>query len=196
MADIKSAWEIAQEKLGKIGEATPEERVRWKYIPEGERLAAQYIKDDTNLAAEINKYNNAGERKYVKEGVEEVLIRNISLPTTDFAKKNNKRIMDTLKSLKKDKVAVENIYSQMRRIFQHYASTGEEQRKQAYQQLKVDFAGRLREAMAQQGINPETRVDVERQPEFQSEWRKMSARLDEQYIKYLDEFKKQLMAVE
>ncbi len=196
MADIKSAWEIAQEKLGKIGEATPEERVRWKYIPEGERLAAQYIKDDTNLAAEINKYNNAGERKYVKEGVEEVLIRNISLPTTDFAKKNNKRIMDTLKSLKKDKVAVENIYSQMRRIFQHYASTGEEQRKQAYQQLKVDFAGRLREAMAKQGINPETRVDVERQPEFQSEWRKMSARLDEQYIKYLDEFKKQLMAVE
>jgi len=196
MADIKSAWEIAQEKLGKIGEATPEERVRWKYIPEGERLAAQYIKDDTNLAAEINKYNNAGERKYVKEGVEEVLIRNISLPTTDFAKKNNKRIMDTLKSLKKDKVAVENIYSQMRRIFQHYASTGEEQRKQAYQQLKMDFAGRLREAMTQQGINPETRVDVERQPEFQSEWRKMSARLDEQYIKYLDEFKKQLMAVE
>jgi hypothetical protein len=196
MADIKSAWEIAQEKLGKIGEATPEERVRWKYIPEGERLAAQYIKDDTNLAAEINKYNNAGERKYVKEGVEEVLIRNISLPTTDFAKKNNKRIMDTLKSLKKDKVAVENIYSQMRRIFQHYVSTGEEQRKQAYQQLKMDFAGRLREAMAQQGINPETRVDVERQPEFQSEWRKMSARLDEQYIKHLDEFKKQLMAVE
>jgi hypothetical protein len=196
MADIKSAWEIAQEKLGKIGEATPEERVRWKYIPEGERLAAQYIKDDTNLAAEINKYNNAGERKYVKEGVEEVLIRNISLPTTDFAKKNNKRIMDTLKSLKKDKVAVENIYSQMRRIFQHYVSTGEEQRKQAYQQLKMDFAGRLREAMAQQGINPETRVDVERQPEFQSEWRKMSARLDEQYIKHLDEFKKQLVAVE
>lgn len=196
MADIKSAWEIAQEKLGKIGEATPEERVRWKYIPEGERLAAQYIKDDTNLAAEINKYNNAGERKYVKEGVEEVLIRNISLPTTDFAKKNNKRIMDTLKSLKKDKVAVENSYSQMRRIFQHYVSTGEEQRKQAYQQLKMDFAGRLREAMAQQGINPETRVDVERQPEFQSEWRKMSARLDEQYIKHLDEFRKQLMAVE
>jgi len=196
MADIKSAWEIAQEKLGKIGEATPEERVRWKYIPEGERLAAQYIKDDTNLAAEINKYNNAGERKYVKEGVEEVLIRNISLPTTDFARKNNKRIMDTLKSLKKDKVAVENIYSQMRRIFQHYVSTGEEQRKQAYQQLKMDFAGRLREAMAQQGINPETRVDVERQPEFQSEWRKMSARLDEQYIKHLDEFKKQLVAVE
>lgn len=196
MADIKSAWEIAQEKLDKIGEATPEERVRWKYIPEGERLAAQYIKDDTNLAAEINNYNNAGERKYVKEGVEEVLIRNISLPTTDFTKKNNKRITDTLKSLKKDKVAVENIYSQMRRIFQHYASTGEEQRKQAYQQLKMDFAGRLREAMAQQGINPETRVDVERQPEFQSEWRKMSARLDEQYIKHLDEFKKQLMAVE
>ena len=195
MADIKSAWEIAQEKLGKIGEATPEERLEWKYTPEGERLAAGFLKEDTNLLTEINKNTNPEERRYVKQGAEEVLIRSINIPANDFAQKNNKRIMETLKNLKTDKAAVENIYSQMRRIFQHYTSTGEEQRKQGYQQLKMDFSARLREAMTQQGINPGLRVDVERQPEFQSEWRKLSARLDEQYIKYLDDFKKQLRAV-
>ena len=195
MPDIKSAWEIAQEKLEKIGEATPEERREWKYMPEGERLAAEFLKEDKNLLVEINKHTDPEERKYIKQGAEEVLIRNINLPINDFTQKNNKRIMDTLKNLKTDKTAVENIFSQMRRIFQHYATTGEEQRKQALQQLKMDFGARIREAMAQQGINPDTRIDVERQPEFQAEWRKLSAKLDEQYLKYLEEFKKQLITV-
>lgn len=195
MADIKSAWEIAMEKLDKIEEATPEERLRWKYVPEGEKLAAQFIKDDINLPAEINKFTNAAEKKYVREGAEEVLIRNINLPVNDFTQKTNKRIMDTLKTLKTDKTAVENIYNQMRKIFQHYATTGEEQRKQAYQQLMQDMTGRIRQAMAQQGMGPETRLDIERQPEFQAEWRKLSGRLEEQYIKYIDEFKKELLAI-
>lgn len=195
MPDIKSAWELAQEKLGEIGEPTPEERLQWKYVPEGEKLAAQFIKDDINLSVEINKFTKAEEKKYVKEGAEEVLIRNISLPLNDFVQKNDKRIMDTLKTMKTDKAAVENVYVQMRKIFQHYLTTGDQQRKQAFEDLKMDFAGRLRQAMSQQGMSPDARVDVERQPEFQAEWRKLCARLDEQYSKYLGEFKKELIAV-
>jgi hypothetical protein len=59
----------------------------------------------------------------------------------------------------------------------------------------MDFTERLRQVMTQQGMSPDTRVNVERQPEFQAEWRKLSARLDEQYGKYLDEFKKELSAI-
>ncbi len=99
MADIKSAWEIAQEKLAKIEEATPEERLRWKYIPEGERLAARFLKEDINLTAEINQYPDENARKCISQGVEDVLIRNIHLPSSDAVKKTNKRVMDTIKSL-------------------------------------------------------------------------------------------------
>jgi hypothetical protein len=56
MADIKSAYEIAMEKIDKIESATPEERLKWKFIPKGEELAGKYIKDDINLAAELSKY--------------------------------------------------------------------------------------------------------------------------------------------
>ena len=35
MGDIKSAFELAMEKIEKIGEVTEEERLRWKYVPEG-----------------------------------------------------------------------------------------------------------------------------------------------------------------
>ena len=34
MADIKSAREIAMEKIEKLGEATEEERLKWKYVPD------------------------------------------------------------------------------------------------------------------------------------------------------------------
>ena len=117
MADIKSAKEIAQEKLDKIGEPTPEERLQWKYIPEGEKLAVQYLKDDINITAEINKYKDEAAKKYVKKGAENVLIKNITLPTTEYANNTNKKVMDTLKSIKQDKVAVERFYTASCHVF-------------------------------------------------------------------------------
>ncbi len=197
MADIKSAWEIAQEKLAKIEEATPEERLRWKYIPEGERLAARFLKEDINLTAEINQYPDENARKCISQGVEDVLIRNIHLPSSDAVKKTNKRVMDTIKSLKSEKVAVENVFSQMRRLFNHYVTTGEEQRKQSYEELKMDIVAKLQQAIREQtGTAANYRIDVERRPEFQSEWRKLSSQLDSQYQTHLTEYREALLVID
>ncbi len=197
MADIKSAWEIAQEKLAKLEEATPEERLSWKYVPEGEKLAARFLKEELNLTAEINRYPDETTRKLVSQGIKDVLVRNIHLPASDAAKKTNKRVMDTLKSLKSDKVAVENIFSQMRRLFNHYVTTGEEQRKQAYEELKLDIAAKLQQAIREQtGAAANYRIDVERRPEFQAEWRKLSSQLDAQYQKHLGEYKEALLSID
>ncbi|MFC1930749.1 hypothetical protein ACFLXJ_00875 [Chloroflexota bacterium] len=47
--EIKSALEIALEKIEELGELTEEERLQWKYVPEGEKLAARYLKQNLNL---------------------------------------------------------------------------------------------------------------------------------------------------
>ena len=135
MGDIKSAREIAREKVEKLGEVTDEERLKWKYVPEGEKLAARYLKQNLNLVAELGKYEEKVVR-YIKEGATDILIRNINLPKNDVARRNNKRAMEGLKTLKSDKIGVENIFSRVRNIFAHYAEQGEQQRKQAYEQLK------------------------------------------------------------
>jgi len=124
MDDIKSALELAMEKIEKLGKATDEERLKWKYVPEGERLAVRYFKQDCNLEVELSQYEETA-RRYVIEGADDILIRNINLPKDDLAKRNNKRAMDGFKNLKNDKVAVGNVYSKMRRIFNHYAEQGE-----------------------------------------------------------------------
>ena len=195
MGDIKSALEIAREKVEKLGEVTEEERLRWKYVPEGEKLAVRYLKQNLNLVAELSKYEEKVIR-YIKEGATEILTRNINLPKNDFARKNNKKAMDGLKTVKTDKVGVENIFSKMRNIFNHYVEQGEQQRKQAYARLKVEFEAKVKQAMQQQlGPVVGIKIDAERQPQFQEEWRRLQNHLDSQYIKLLDEYKQELLAI-
>ena len=190
---IKSAREIAMEKVEKLGEATDQERLRWQYVPEGEKLGVSYLKQpDINLLAELDRYKE-GLREYVVEGASDVLARNIGLPVNDLARKNNRRAMDGLKALKSDKVAVENVFSRMRNIFKHYAEQGEQQRKQAYQSLKAEFEAKVRQALQQQlGSFAGVRIDVERQPQFHEEWRRLQAQMDAQYLTLLDEYKREL----
>jgi len=195
MSDIKSALEIAMEKMEKLGRATDEERLKWKYIPEGERLAVKYLKQDCNLVVELSQYEEKV-RRYIIEGAGDILIRNINLPKDNSAKRNNKRAMDGLKSLKSDKVGVENVYSKIRRIFNHYVEQGEQQRRQAYESLKTEFEAKLQQAVQQQlGSLVGIRVDVEKQPQFQEGWRKIQAQLDSQYLKLLDEYKRELSSI-
>jgi len=195
MGDIKSAREIAMEKVAKLGAATDEERRKWKYVPEGENLAVRYLKQDCDLAVEMSQYEKNVAR-YIIEGAADILSRNINLPKDDLARRNNKRAMDGLKSLKSDKVGVENVYSKMRRIFNHYTEQGEQQRRQAYESLKAEFEAKIQQLAQQQlGSLAGVRIDVERQPQFQEEWRKIQTQLDIQYLKLLDEYKQELSSI-
>ena len=193
--EIKSALEIAMEKVEKLGEVTDEERLQWKNIPEGEKLAARYLKQNLNLLSETGKFDE-GAKKYVIEGAQDVLIRNIELPRSDFLRKKNKRVMDGVKLLKNDKVGVENVFSRMRRIFDHYVEQGEQQRRQAHESLKADVEAKIQQAVQQQmGSSANMKIDVESQPQFQEEWRRVLAQLDMQYTSVLNEYKRELSAI-
>ncbi len=195
MGDIKSALELAMEKVEKLEKATDEERLKWKYVPEGEKLAARYLKENLNLVVELSQYEENVAR-YIIEGAADILIRNINLPKDDLAKRNNRRAMDGLKNVKSDKVSVENVYSKIRRIFNHYMEQGEQQRKQAYESLKTEFEARVQQTVQQQvGLPMRVNIDVERQPQFQEEWRKIQTQLDSQYLKLLDEYKHELSGI-
>ena len=195
MDDIKSAYEIAREKLEKLDKPTDEERLKWKYVPEGERLAAKYLKEEYNLVAELGKFEDKA-AEYVAQGAAEVLIGNISLPRDNLARQNNKRVMDGLKILKRDKASVENVYSGLRRIFDHYLGQGEQQRKQAYERLKAEYTAKVQQAVQQQlGTTMGMKINIERQPQFQEEWRRVLAQIDSQYYAHLAEYKRELLTV-
>jgi hypothetical protein len=197
MGEIKSAAEIAREKLAQIGEPTEAERLKWKYGPEGEKLAARYLREDCNLVNEVNKFEEKA-RKTVTASVNDILLRNISLPRNDAARRANKKAMEGLKALKNDKVAVENVFSRMRHVLDHYGQEGAQQKRQAYDQLKNDFEAKIQQAIQQQtGVaNARMNIDVEQQPQFQEEWQRLQVQMEAQYLTLLDEYKKELAAIE
>jgi hypothetical protein len=195
MGEIKSAFDKAMERVEKIGEASEEEVMKWKYIPEGQKLAVIYLKEECNLSAELDKCEDKA-KPFVAQGIEDVLLRNINLPANDFAKRNNKKAMEGTKVLKRDKAGLENIYSKIRRIFSHYEQEGEQQRRQSYEMLKQDFQVKIKQAMQQQGGLPMgAKIDIERQPQFQEEWRRVLIQLDSQYHKLLGEYKKEIVSL-
>ena len=189
--DMKSAYDRAMERIKDLEEPSKEEVLTWKYVPEGQKLAVRFLKEEFNLASEMGKFKDE-ERRYVAKGAEDVLLRNIVLPVHDIAKKNNKKAMDAIKAIKKDKTAVENAFTKMRRVFDHYAGEGEQQRKQAYEMLKQDFQAKLQQAMRQQGIPPGTKINIESQPQFQEEWHLTLSQMDAQYNQLLDEYKQEI----
>jgi hypothetical protein len=195
MGEIKSAAEIAKEKLEKIGEPTEQERLKWKYGPEGEKLAALYLKEDTNLVNEAKKYDSEA-KKIIIAGVNDILLRNISLPRSEAARRTNKKSMDGIKALKNDKVAVENVFSKMRHVLDHYIQEGARQKKQAYESLKAEFDTKVQEAIRQKtGVNARVNIDVEKQPQFLEEWQRLQAQMEAQYLNLLDEYKKELAVI-
>jgi hypothetical protein len=197
MTEIKSAAEIAAAKLAAIGDPTPEERLKWKYGPLGEKLAARYLKEDLSLPDELQQVDEKG-RDIVAAGVNDVLLRNITLPRTEAVRKTNKKAMDGLKALKKDKAAVETVFGKMRHVLDHYINEGEKQRQQAYEQLKVEMEQRFQQALrAQTGASSAARmkIDVEKQPQFQDEWQRLQGQLEAQYLNLLDDYKQELAAI-
>ena len=194
--EIKSAREIALGKIQKLGDATEEERLRWKYVPEGEILSVRYLNQEVDLAAELDKYEDKI-KKCLAKGAAEVLLRNINLPQTEADKNQTTRAMDGLKILKNNKAAVENVFNNIRRVFEHYHGQGDQQMNQAYQSLKDDFTANLQAAMKQQyGSVPDVNINIESQPQFQEEWRKVKAEMNSQYLKLLAEYKEALAAIE
>ena len=130
------------------------------------------------------------------EGAADVLVRNIGLPGDDSTRKNNRKVMDGLKAIKNDKISLENVYSKIRRVFTHYVEQGEQQRKQAYETLKAEFEAKMQQAVQQQlGSLAGVKIDVETQPQFQEEWRRIQVQLDLQYIKLLDEYRQELLII-
>ena len=195
MDEMKSAFERAMERAEGLGKASDEDLTKWKYIPEGEKLAARYLKEEYDISTELGKYDEKV-RKYVAEGTQAVFIRNIDLPRNDMAKKRDKKVMEAIKELKRDKVGIENVYTKMRRVFNHYEKEGEQQRRQTYESVKRDFEAKLMQAAQQQpGAPPPPKINVESHPQFQQEWRRILAQLDSQYLRLLDDYKKEILSI-
>lgn len=195
MADMKSAYERAMERVQGLGEASAEEKAQWKYAPQGEALAVRYMKEKFDIAKEITALEPLA-RKYVVKSAFQSFISNIELPRSINIKDSTGTALEGIRNLKKDNNALEGVLGKIKYILDHYEKDGALQREQAYQSLKQDFQERIQRAVQQQtGASMPVNIDVEREPQFQQEWRTTLNQLESQYYKLLDDYKKELRVI-
>ena len=189
MDKIKSALEVALERASAI-KVEPEKALELEFLPQGKVLAARFISDPgLNIEAELNKIQPEG-RTYARRGLEETWLAGLTLPRDEAGLQANRRRMDGLQLLKKDKGALKQALKEMETLFQYYASA----MQQAYVNLKEDLAGKVAQAQQRMGRQPGGRgsVEVERLPEFQEEWLRASSQISTQYEALLEEKRRQI----
>ena len=193
MREIRSAKEIALDKINKIEEITAEDRLRWKFVPLGEKLAQRYLAEEVDLETELASYNSE-ELRHIKPAMVPILVAALDIPRTESIAQQNQKISAAVMTLKDDQEAVADLLGQLQQLYDHYTSVGEQQKQQAYQGYKANFENRIRQTVKeQQGVEYSGQINVEQYPQFQEEWRRVSSQYDRQYLNSMDHIKKQLL---
>jgi len=183
MGEIKSAWEIAQEKADKLGELSPEERAKQREDrcrPIGKSLAEKYLgqHDTRYLEAELNKQNSE-DRELISQTVLQALIERIDLRYGQILDRINEGIL----SLVKTKTAVETV-GKINELFQEYRET-EKVERQEIERAGGEILHQLRiSGTAISQINIQARED----------WQKKLNQLARPFEEKLDRLKQELSA--
>jgi len=129
MGEIKSAWEIAQEKAATLGELSPEEKRKQKEDRcrlIGKSLAEKYLgeHDTQHLEAALNKHNDE-DKPLISQAVLHQLIKGIDLRYNLALD----RISQGILSLVKAETAVETV-GKIKELFQEYQEAKKERRQE------------------------------------------------------------------
>jgi hypothetical protein len=102
MGELKSAWEIAQEKANRLGKLSAEEReqqARQRYRQVGQGLAKKWLgsSQQLDITAELNKHEEK-EREIIKQALIEHLAEAIGFTTTQ-GMNSLKKVIEAISSL-------------------------------------------------------------------------------------------------
>ena len=194
MSEIKSAFEIAMERINKMSDATDSEKLKWKLAPVGKDLAMSYMKGETSLEEGLSGYSKE-EGKYVREGIEEVLLDQIALPNDDKISPQFTKALDGIVSVKSDQSMARKIAQAINQLMDSFVTQGADQRKQAAEMVKESLAGKLRANASRMKIDTSS-INVELLPQYHEELSKVVVQINEQYQLRLNELKNYLAETE
>jgi len=161
MGELKSAWEIAQERANRLGKLSAEEKEqqeRQEHRQIGQVLAQKWLdsSQQLNMTAELNKHEEK-EREIIKQAVIEHLVEAIEFTTTQGIN-SVKRVVEAISSLGPE---LQPKAEEMGQLIQEYEA--------AEQKIRQELESNYRETLHQLRISG-TAVDsinIEANPQWQ-----------------------------
>ncbi|ACA59664.1 hypothetical protein [Candidatus Desulforudis audaxviator] len=190
---IKTALEKAMERIADINVST-EELEREEHRANGKSAAARFLAErNFDLEAALAEYKESG-RPYFREGAAQILIESLHPPVNESTAEANRRAMEGIGLLKRDRETVQQIFSEMEYLFDYY----QQALRQAQLNLREAFERRAGETqrLIEEQTGVRMRVNPENSPQFREEWLRTINRIDTQYEEFLREHKTRLAACE
>ncbi|MBN2353608.1 MAG: hypothetical protein JXD23_13625 [Spirochaetales bacterium] len=190
MGEIKSAWEIAQEKIKNIS-VDKESLEEQENVVSGKKLVSRFLDDPESVSpAEELKALSGRKRTQVKRGMIETFLANLALPLSEVAKTRNDRAIKGLLSLAPGVKPLQHLLGQIAQFFADY----EGERGRVEEAVTAQYAPRLKqkaEALAKQ-LGTRVELHAMQDPEYVALLRKNLAAFDDRYGQALREAKREI----
>jgi hypothetical protein len=184
MGELKSAWEIAQEKANRLGKLSAEEKEqqeRQRYRQIGQVLAQKWLDgaQQLDMAAELNKHGEK-EKEIIKQAVIKHLVEAIDFTTTQGIN-SVKRVIEVISSLRSE---LQSKAEEIGQLVQEY--------EEAEQKIRQELESNYRETLHQLRISG-TAVDAIN-IEADHKWQVGRQKLVEAFTPRLNDLKQALIS--
>lgn len=192
MGTIKSSWEIALERTRDV--VPDKENLEQKRCStEGKRLVSRYLEDlELDLEELISEYQGK-QSPWVRGGVREALLSNLTLPSDEFALKRSRRAGEGFSVLSDNARKLKMLLSQLDQFFQEYLGERNRVREEvdrAYEPRRQQKEDEMSKKTGQRiQINPQT------DPEYVGLLRQQLMMVDDRYGQVLQGVKDELTSM-
>lgn len=189
---IKSAFEKAMEKADQLPPPTNEERLQWKWTPEGKRLAGLFLA--SREGASIKDIIEVEElaKPYLTKGIIGILVEAIRVPENESTLQTGERALNGLIDLIGE--PLKEISDRVHYVWNQYLQFYHKQVEEAIEQMKPMLQEQL-EHLAQERTGTQGPVDIgpiEARPEYQAQRIKLLIKMREPYENHISDFRTQI----
>ena len=188
MAEIKSTMDMVMERAARIAAASGIQIDSEETMRTGMRLAAEYLNGKVaDLAAALPE-RNPEEKRAIRRGMIETLLRNITLPRDEQLKETGFQALQGLLALAGTQLS--QVCGELRQILEQYGQHKEQTTQQLEEAIRAQLGqmGRRGSGQAPQGasLNPALH------PQYREELARMLGDLNNQYSQALDQRKEMI----
>jgi hypothetical protein len=187
MAEIRSTMDMVMERAARLAAEADEVSADDACVNEGMRMAAAYLSGEgANLLEQLKKKAPEGQMA-IRRGMAQTLLRNIVLPRDEQLSEQSLLSLAGLQELSGSSSDIVTICSELKQILEQYG----QHREQVKQQFDESILNQLKMQLQQQGlaVDDEMALNPTMHPQYQEEWSRASAELNNQYNEALGQRK-------
>jgi hypothetical protein len=190
MAEIRSTMDMVMERAARLAAEAEEGSGDEALANEGMRMAAAFLNGEGENLLEQLKSKAPEEQMIIRGGMARTMLRNILLPRDQEISEQTLLSLNGLQELSGNSTDIATICSELKQILEQYG----QHREQVKQQFDESILNQLKMQLQQQGlaVDDEMALNPTMHPQYQEEWSKASAELNNQYNDALDQRKEMI----